>query len=196
VAAYLAPPLVLAFGPMQDARSGRTSAPWDTRGLRSILACDEADHARHIAEHSIPAPDDETYLAHYLARCFDSLHMWLDGQRPTGLDVLGVLGMLRNHDYNAGRGQSGTDEDMLPATTPEARFTANVDLSSLLLAAFVNVDYPIGRADEDGWAKTYRALEGLLGDDFYRLRGDVGIPDLRGAAYRFVRRHLEHEGMR
>lgn len=187
VAAYLTPPLVLAFGPMRDAREGRRSAPWDSRGLRAVLGCDAATHARHITERSIAAPDDEPYLAHYLARGFDDLYTWLGGQRPTGSDVLGVFDALR---------RQGDHEDLVPMTTPEARYEVGLDLSSLLLAAFVDADYPVGRPDERGWAETFGALEVLLGDDFHRLRRGAGAPDLRGAAYRFVRGHLEREGLR
>lgn len=189
VAAYVTPPVVLAFGPMQDARPGRTSAPWDTRGLGAFLGCDQPTQARWIAEYSIPAPDDEVYLAHYLARCFDDLYSWLGGRPPTGSDVLDVLGAVRRH--------AGAGADTSPMTTPEARYETALDLSdTLLLAAFADADYPLGRPDQAEWAKTYRTFERHLGDDFHRLRRNVGAPDLRGAAYRFVRRHLEQEGVR
>lgn len=186
VAAYVTPPVVLAFGPMQDVRPGRISAPWDTRGLK-VIGCDEENQARLIAEYSIAAPDDEEYLAHYLGRCFDHLHHWLEGRPPTGSDVLGVLEALKR---NPG-------DDVYPMTTPEARYKRAVELpSGLLLAAFADADYPVGRPDEEEWGKTYRILERYLDDRFVRLRRRVGVTDIRSEAYRFVRDHLEGEGLR
>lgn len=187
VAAYVTPPVVLAFGPMQDVRPGRISAPWDTRGLKGVIGCGEEDQARLIAEYSVQAPDDEEYLAHYLGRCFDHLEHWLEGRTPTGADVLGVLEALKR---NPG-------DDVYPMTTPEARYERTVELSNgLLLAAFADADYPVGRRDEEEWGKTYRIFERYLGDLFIRLRRRVGASDIRSEAYRFVRDHLAGEGLR
>lgn len=197
VAAYFDPPLTLAFGPMCDVREGRRSAPWDTMGLRNYPGYDPSTHAFQVARYSIPAPDDEEFLAHWLARVFDCLHTWLSGGRPTGRDVLDVIGSLKRKAYDSRTSVEQIHESQICMTTPEARYDRPMDLSGdLLLAAFADADFPGGRADGVDWGRTYALLEKRLEDRFFRLRRDVGPPDLRGEAYRWVRAHLAQEGVR
>lgn len=192
-AAYLTPPLLLAFGPMDDAhaRAGRRTAPWDTAELHRVLGISAEVAASHIERYSVDAADDELYVAHLLARYFPSFDGWCRGEPATGADVLGVIAALTRSP-----GPEVDDDRFVRMTTPEARFSVGLDLrEGLLLAAFADVEAAAFGPRASEWAETFRQLEATLGDGFIRVRRTLGAADLRGAARTFVRRLLEVEGL-
>lgn len=196
LAPYVSPPVLLAFGPMEadEARRHRISAPWDTREVARLLSGWKISPGEVVAAWSVAAPDDEVFLAEYLARCFGELEEWLTGRLPTGRDVLDVLRTVCAPSSDPADASEHRDRQ-LRLTTPEARFDQDVDLSDVLLAAFADVDHAVGSPAESSWARTFAALDDLLGDDFHRVAREAGEPPVRRGAARFVSEVLRLEGV-
>lgn len=189
-AVYLMPPVVLAFGPMDELRDHRMSAPWDTRGVGSLMGWNPGFHADMIERYSLPGGVDEAYLARSLATLFESPAQFVRGDLPTGSDILGVI---RTAVSRTNGPWVGSQSDF---STPEARFTHAIDLDDeVFLAAFVDVDALDARPDADAWKRTVAALRRRLGPRFFPMRRKAGAIELRGAAVEFTLAHLRQEGV-
>lgn len=187
VAAYLDPPVLLVFGPMDEVRPNRLTAPWDTRGIAGALsyASGSDRHRTLIERYSLPGGLDERYLEIYLATLYEVPSAFLAASPPTRPDHLGVIKGARELNF----GHVGY-------CTPEARFTAMVTLDEdTLLAAFVDVDALRDRPEAAAWLRTVSALKRRLGDRFIPVERTAGTADLRDHSARYIYRFLQDEGV-
>jgi hypothetical protein len=190
VAAYRDPPVVLCFGPAEEMRESRQSVPWDSRGAGAAAGwkSNPERHAEMIARYWLGAPEDEQYLAAHLATCFQQWDVFLSGERPVQVDSARVLA-------NPLRGAK--DEDLVPLTTPEARFDSALVLGEKLLAGFVDADYPERGPQTALWRETFLVLQRVLekhGRPFHSWRRYKSREDIRGFAATFVRNWLREGG--
>ncbi|WP_199745978.1 hypothetical protein [Corallococcus sp. AB030] len=193
VAAYFAPAIVLAFGPLSDLRDDRISVPWDSKGAGSFMSWAPERHQEKIAQYSLPAAADETYLAKHLATCFQTWSRFLAGERPVAADAadIGVLRKVMS---------APAQQDVLPLTTPEARYSSALDVGPKLMAVFVDADYPSTRSSEinTAWLETYTVLRRIVErrneDGFHSLRRMARGRDLVQAAATFTKEYLYELG--
>lgn len=186
VACYWDPPVVIAFGPAEACRSGRTSVPWDSRGAGTVLKLSERSHAALIQEYSLESPHDEAYLASHLATCFQEWDLFLSGCRPKATDPRGVLKMAM---------EAAPGEDQSWLTTPEARFGETIELGEQLLAVFVDADFPT-KGDRE-WRKTFTVIQRVVerrGGKFVSLRRSAGAVDYMSSTSEFVRGWMRERG--
>jgi hypothetical protein len=140
-----------------------------------------------VQTYSLDAPLDEEYAARHLATCFQTWHQFLAGRRPVVSDPSGVLGTAL---------QRPSAVDVVPVTTPEARFSLPQPLGAKLLGAFVDADFPETRVDA-GWLATYLAVERVVafrGGAVRRVRRRIGVADVRSAASDFAMNYLRGLG--
>jgi hypothetical protein len=172
VAAYLNPPVVLCFGPAEQVRPNRTSTPWDSRGVGPRAGWGSEYHAQMVAKYSLGAAEDESYLASYLATCFQSWATFLEGKPPVAVDPAYAL---------VGAPKTAT-EDTVVLTTPEARFDMDLVLGEHLLACFVDEDSLNASPGASSWRQTCTALQRIV--------------ESRGGVYEPLRRYQFGHGMR
>jgi hypothetical protein len=192
VAAYSNPPVVLAFGPAQDFQDDRFSVPWDSRGAGNLMGWSTSVHRQKIEQYSLPAPEDERYLARHLATCFQIWETFLSGNRPIAPDPADVRVLRSVMD-------APPDRDLVPLSTPEARFSSSQEVAQGLLAIFVDADYPDTSEEHEDWLKTYTVLRRIVErknkNGFKSLRRMKKDPSILHAAYAFTRDMLRAQGV-
>jgi hypothetical protein len=190
VAPHWTPPVVLCFGPVEAVRNDRCSVPWDSRGVGVANGWTTTHHAERIAHYSLCSVDDEHYLARHLATCFQQWDIFLAGGRPVAKDPSGILAYAMSQP---------AAQDMTWLTTPEARFSADLNLDAELLAAFVDADYPESlQQGASDWQKTFLVLRRILerkGKPYRALRRAQTGSSFASATAAFVQTWLRGGGL-
>jgi hypothetical protein len=193
VAAYSSPPIVLAFGPVEDFRADRISVPWDSRGVGRFMGWITDVHRQKIEQYSLPASADEAYLARHLSTCFQTWETFLSGSRPVAPDPPDVRVLRKVME-------TPSDMDLLPLSTPEARFSLPQEVGQALMAVFVDADFPDTRPAYEGWLDTYLVLRRIVESrdrkGFRSVRRMKRGADLVQAASNFTRERLRASGER
>jgi hypothetical protein len=90
------------------------------------------------------------------------------------------------------------DLDLVPLSTPEARFSAPQEVARGLMAVFVDADYPDTSDEHEDWLKTYMVLRRIVErknkNGFKSLRRMKRDPSLLQSAYAFTRDLLRAQG--